>query len=108
MTNFPIWAQTNEAQRLLRSIAANPPRVERYDDGLSAFNGRRYLGTRAEQLRDIWEPFYDLLMQWVSAARGPAGRPQPALWEERHDAVARYVREFGPDAVIAKTLGDAA
>lgn len=104
-TNLPIWAQTNEAKRLLTSIAKNPPKFQVYEE-LSAFGPRLYTGTRADQLRAIFDPLYATLQDWVSAARTEKrpGRPQPAIHGERHDAVARYLREFGPDAVIDKVL----
>ncbi len=107
-STLPAWAQSEEARAILAAIRIERPSINVYDDGLSAWNGRRYAGRNATRLRALFVPTYDTMIAWVDAAavKVEPGRPQPELYYQRHDAVAAWAREFGPDRVISIVLGE--
>lgn len=109
LTSLPCWANTAQGRALITAIKAEKPTIDVYDDGLSAWNGRRYNGRNAAQLRALFDRTYAAMLDWVAEARADVapGRAQPLKYHVRRDAVVEWAREFGPDRLISKILGDA-
>lgn len=89
--DMPTWASTNEARALLAAIKLNPPHITVYDDGLSTWNGHRYAGRNAAQLRDLFALTFDDMLQHSRIDR---------------DALVAWRKVNNADAVIARVLGD--
>lgn len=102
MTRLPSWCQSTEA-RLLLSLAVEerPERTRVLTemlDGTPVDYGFR--GKHAHRLRKLFEPTLTDLMNWADAGTDEEDRLR------RREAVARYQRESGPDATIARLIAE--
>jgi hypothetical protein len=66
MSALPIWAATAECRPLLAKLIVEHPVVSVYDDGLSAWNGRRVRGSTAKAVRALYDLWYDAQIEACS------------------------------------------
>jgi hypothetical protein len=108
---LPSWCATAQGRSLITAIMAEQP-TRRTDDAMG-FKTTRYNGRNATQLRNLFDQTYQAMIAWVDEARVPTapGRPMKpadaARYEQRRDAVIAWAEKFGPDALIARVLGEA-
>lgn len=92
MASLPTWARTHEAIQLLAAIKLQRPHIIVYDDGLSAWNGRRYTGRNAALLREMFDTAFHGMLQ------------HPTL---EHNTLVAWREANNADVLIARTLGEA-
>jgi hypothetical protein len=59
VSGLPAWAAAPQCRSLLSQLIVEHPPVHVYDDGLSAWNGRRVRGETAKAIRALYDAWYD-------------------------------------------------